>query len=255
MITHESEAIEQYKRQGVGLIRGLLDQTEVDSLLDEANRLWESQQNLSAFNIRVGLRKNIDGEDILERLDPVADISPLFAALNQDQRIIQLAEAALGEAVIPMKEKLIYKWPGTSGYGAHRDEGYFASSGATGREMVSFSIALDHANAKNGAIMLYPALRLTDLPSPHDEPRDIDVGSLKNEPYYRPDLSPGDVLMFDGLVPHCSRVNTSTTRRRIYMITYVPARIADARENYYRYRFEEQSSLRAQNYKGTFFLS
>ena len=255
MSENKSGAIGRYHLEGVDVVRSLLDQDEIDILIKEADRLWDENKHFSALNIRVGLRSSLDGKDLLERLDPVADISPLFRALNEDQRIVQLAVGALGEPAIPMKEKLIYKWPGTSGYGAHRDQHYFASSGATGQEMVSIAIALDKADANNGAIKVYPQLRLVELAPPPGEPRDIDAHLLESEPFFMPHLKPGDVLMFDGITPHRSEVNTSNICRRTYTMTFVPARLVDCRENYYRHRFEEQSKQRSQDYSGKFFFS
>ncbi len=253
---NHSEAIASLKNQGVGVVRGLLDPLEVAELIQECARLWDDRVTpLSPYNLRVSLRKDENGKDVLERLDPVADISPAFQALNQDARIVSLARRAFGEEVQVLKEKLIYKWPGTGGYGPHRDENYFGSSGVPGPDLLSISIALEPANAENGTVMFYPALRNTPLPAPADEPRDIDGSALEGKPFTMPELAAGDAVLFDGLIPHCSGRNLSQASRKTYNVTFVPARYEGCRDAYYRHRLEEQSQFRGESYAGRFFLA
>ena len=245
----------EFKTSGVVVVRALFSQREMQTYATEAAKLWDSYAQPCANNLRFGIRKNQDGGDVLERLDPVMDISEIFAALNDDTRIVSIVETLFGEPVSVMKEKLIYKWPGTSGYGPHRDENYFGGSGASGADMVSASLALDPANAENGAIKFYPKLRLQSLDAPQHEPRDIAACELENREYYRPDLRPGDMVFFDGLIPHCSDFNRSLQSRRTYMITYVPARYENGREKYYRCRMAELRTERAAHHYGQLYFS
>lgn len=250
-------AIDEYSSNGVCVVKDLLKEDEIKHLQQEASRLWSKQEDLTLYNLRVGLRKGLNGEDVLERLDPVVDISKIFSDINGDERILKLAQDALGEAVMVLKEKLIYKWPGNSGYGAHRDEPYFrvlGEKGPSGIEMVSIAVALDKTNSKNGAIKFYPNLRFTKLSSPKDEPRDIDKSELENIPAFMPDLDPGDIVLFDGIIPHASDFNRSDHPRRIYIITFVPKRYIGSREDYYRLRHDEFSKKRKKDYGGDFYI-
>ena len=94
---------------------------------------------------------------MIDRIDPVADISKTFAAINGDQRFVSIAESGLGEAVTVMKEKLIYKWPGTQGFGPHRDQEYTTPrSGVPGSEVLTISISLDRATRAAGPTEFFP---------------------------------------------------------------------------------------------------
>ncbi|GAA0853381.1 phytanoyl-CoA dioxygenase family protein [Aliiglaciecola litoralis] len=234
-----NESISNFHASGYCISRGLFSQQEIFNFVAESQRLWELYQSSTSFDLRAGYRQAKTGKQVLERLDPVADISPIFANMNADNRLVHLAQEALAEEAIVMKEKLIFKWPGTSGYGVHRDEPYFASSGAKGSEMISISVALDTTTEQNGAIILYPESRLAELSAPKNEPRDIDIAKLNENHKLMPLLEAGDAILFDGLVPHCSDYNISNNARRTYMVTFVPARYASARQNYYRQRYQE----------------
>ena len=238
-------AITDFRRDGFAVARGLFSRAEVAAFQAEAAHLWEVQQGLEAANLRVGLRKDPSGEIVLERLDPVADISKLFAALSKSDRLVTIAAMALGEPVTVLKDKIIYKWPGTTGYGLHRDEPYFGTSGVPGAELVSVSMALDPIRDDSGGIQFYPGQGRAQLAAPAEEPRDILPQELDGITPVVPKLSPGDLVFFDGLIPHCSDVNSGATSRRMYTATYAPARYRDCRERYYAVRWEEQKRERS----------
>ncbi len=249
-------SISEYKSNGMCVVKNLLDINEIESLQQEASRLWSEQQDLNPHNLRVGLRKDLSGKDVLERLDPVADISVIFSNLNEDVRILKLAHDALGETVRVLKEKLIYKWPGSSGYGTHKDEQYFSVSedGPDGNEILSILVALDKADSENGAMRFYPTIRFKKLISPKGESRDVDESEIENVPFLMPDLNPGDIVLFNGTVPHNSDFNRSTRSRRTYMITFAPKRYTECRKDYYNYRQEELSKERKKDYVGDFYI-
>lgn len=238
-------ALVDYREHGVGLLRGLIPRAWVKALLEESDRLWEVFQTQGAANLRIGIRTEPSGKVVLERLDPVVDISPVFEKVNKYRDLVSLAEAGLCAPVTTMKEKLSYKWPGTPGFGLHRDGDYNTRrTGVPGREAMTVCVALDPVTRANGPIEFFPGLRFRSAPAPVDEPRDIDENIIRGLEPVCPELEPGDAVLFDGLVPHRSDRNTSDHPRRLYMITYVPARYTDARERYYAARVEEQAAQR-----------
>lgn len=250
------DAISEYKQNGVCVIKDLLNINEVELLQKEASRLWTDQKDLTLFNLRIGTRKDLDGKVVLERLDPVVDISKIFSAINEDERIVKLAQIGLGEKVMVLKEKLIYKWPGTCGYGVHRDEPYLSVSenGPTGNEILSILIALDKSDTENGAIKFYPSLRFKELASPAEEVRDIDNVEIEGVPFLMLELNPGDIVLFDGNMPHSSDFNRSKRTRRTYMVTYASQKYTECREDYYRFRYEEILKDRQKSHDGTFHI-
>ncbi len=250
----EERAIRECRRKGFSVIRKVLTDKEISEIAAEAITLWDRQGALTAYNLRVGLRRDPSGKDILERLDPVSDISELFRDLARDHRLVGLAEGFLKGPVIPLKDKLIYKWPGCSGYGLHRDEPYFGISGVPAKDMLSVYIAIDRADNENGAIQFYPTFRERSLPSPPNEPRDIAEEAVSDTEPSCPSLDPGDVLIFDGIIPHKSDRNTSRRSRMMCTITYALAKHSDCFERYYRARSEQLVEERRHQYPGRFFF-
>jgi hypothetical protein len=239
------QAVAGYVASGFGLIRGLLPTDEVDRLIRESERLWRYYEAAGPGNLRLGIRVDRSGRPVLDRLDPVADVSAVFEALNRDPRFTAIAESGLGGPVTVMKEKLIYKWPGTRGFGPHRDQAYTTvKSGVPGCEVLTLSLALDRADRATGPTEFFPSLRTRQTAAPADEPRDVAEEALLGVESCMPETEPGDVVLFDGQIPHRSDWNRSDHSRRIYMISYVPARYPHARKNYYAARRAEQEAER-----------
>lgn len=246
---------EAFAHHGAAVLRGVLDAPAVAALRDEAERLWAEQTRLEPQNLRLGLRRDRAGAWVLDRLDPVADLSRRFDELNRDPRLLGPVREVLGEAPAVLKEKLVYKRPGTHGFGPHRDGHYFGAAGAAAEEVVTVMLALDAADATNGAVILYPALRQAELASPADEPRDIAPEALPHALAVQPALNAGDLLLFDGCVPHCSEPNRSRRPRRAYFVTYAPARLPRLRARYYEQRLREQEAERAAHHDGPFYFA
>jgi ectoine hydroxylase-related dioxygenase (phytanoyl-CoA dioxygenase family) len=240
---------------GYGLIRSLLSSDEIGRLVRESERLWRQHIDAGFGNLRFGTRTDRSGKTVIDRIDPVADISETFAALNQDQRFVSIAEFGLGESVTVMKEKLIYKWPDTRGFGPHRDQAYTTpKSGVPGSEVVTISLSLDRATRATGPTEFFPCLRTQPTAAPAGEPRDVDERELRDIPSCMPETDPGDVILFDGQVPHRSDWNRSDHCRRVYMISFVPARYPDARRDYYAGRISEQKEMRRDLVAGSMFF-
>ena len=249
------QGVAGYVDRGFGLIKGMFSSDEIDRLVQESERLWQQHIGAGAGNVRFGIRTDRSGKVVLERLDPVADISETFAAVNRDQRLISIAESGLGEAVTVMKEKLIYKWPGTRGFGPHRDQAYTAAlSGVLGTEILTISIALDRATRAAGPTEFFPGLRNRATSAPAGEPRDVDERELHGVESCMPETDPGDVILFDGRIPHRSDWNRSNHCRRVYMISYVPARYPDARRNFYAARISDLKEMRRDIVEGSIFF-
>jgi len=238
-------AAAQFARSGCGTARKLLGPDEVDPLIKESMALWHRFRGGGASNLRIGIRLDRSGRPLLERLDPVSDISPLFHSLNGHASLLSIAELGLGGSVRVMKEKLIYKWPGTPGFGSHRDGQYNTPrTGIPGSEALTICLALARADQANGALELFPSLRTAVLAAPPKEPRDIAESELAGVESVMPVMEPGDAVIFDGQVPHRSGWNHSDAPRLTYMVTFVPERYASARDDYYNARRREQGEDR-----------
>lgn len=247
-----------FKADGLLIISKVFGEDEIQAFNDEASLLWQQLQQTEKQcvpqNLRLGLRADEGGSKVLDRLDPVEDISNVFYQLNRNPRLLLIAEILLDEPVVVLKEKLIYKEPGSGGFAAHRDDPYFNISGVPSEQTISIAVALEKANEENGGIEFFPELRLKDLASPTDETRDIAEKALLNSKKVKADLSPGDIAIYDGLIPHRSNTNKSNVSRRTYTITYAPARYENCRDKYYKARLKQQEKERETEFDGPFFI-
>ncbi len=67
------------------------------------------------------MHKMADGRKVVERIDPVIDVSALFNDVLQDNRILEPLRQMFGEDPVLFKDKLIFKVPGMRGYEMHQD--------------------------------------------------------------------------------------------------------------------------------------
>ena len=230
---------EAYRAAGYAAAGRVFADAEVDALQRECDRLWTLRTRLDPRDPRFQYRAGLDGSLRLDRFDPVADLSPLFAGLARDRRVVALAEAALGAPAGLLKDKLILKAPGTLGYGLHQDFPYWDWAGIAADELVTISIAIDPADEENGGLEVFPRLHRQRLPPAADDPRDADPAAVDRAEAVLPHLAAGDVFAFHSLTPHRSAPNRSRIARRVLDLTFATARHADARARFYgRYRAE-----------------
>jgi ectoine hydroxylase-related dioxygenase (phytanoyl-CoA dioxygenase family) len=215
--------VKSYWSKGWLVLRALFTPEEVASWRAECDRLL-SLDLIDQDNLRTGFRK-IDGQPMIERIDPVIDVSPTFNALVNDDRILEPLRAIFNDTPHLFKDKLIVKLPTMSGYTMHQDQAWWQMCAAD--DILSVSIAIDPATTENGCIELFPGYHGKLLTPP---------GELRNltpeEVAEHIDLStggpivaaPGDVVVFHSQTPHQSGVNNSPISRRNLYLTYTAAR-------------------------------
>src|SRR5687768_199858 len=84
---------EEWHRNGWILLPRLFSPAEVDAMLAETDRLLPGGRASGAHACRGALLK---GDQRTDRLDPVIDLSPLFADVAKDGRLLGLASGLLG---------------------------------------------------------------------------------------------------------------------------------------------------------------
>jgi 2-aminoethylphosphonate dioxygenase len=153
-----------------------------------------------------------------------------FAELLKGEMITGLISELMGESAILYKEKINFKLPGGSGYGAHQDAPAFATFGH--RYHITMMVPIDAADPDNGCLeMVYGhhdrgLLRQNEAGEVHPEVEDsLQWRSLSSKP--------GDLVFFDSFVPHRSNANTSPRSRRAMYITYNRASEGDYRSSYF----------------------
>lgn len=90
---------------------------EADAFCVEADGV-AAVDGLCGDPLRGSIRTGAERHD---RVDPVLDISAIFAALAADARLLRLGAEILSDEAQLLKVKLILKPPGAIGYGVHQD--------------------------------------------------------------------------------------------------------------------------------------
>jgi hypothetical protein len=177
-----------------------------------------------------------------EKIDPVVDISPLFAELTQDERVQRVLRAIYQDEALLFKDKIIYKLPGMNGYGMHQDWAWGWQHLAPANDMLSVSFQIDGADASNGCIELFEGYHATLLTTPGEERGfyDEEVAELLDPARgHLMETQPGDILIFHSLTPHRSGKNTANYSRRSLYLTYNAARSGNLCAEYYDHYMNE----------------
>lgn len=233
-----SEAARAYAEQGWVVVTGTTSPTELEAWRIEADRVALAAADAGDAHERSAIPGSPARPG--DRIDPVSDLSPAFAALTRDGRILDPVAAVMGEDPALLKDKLICKPPGAGGYDLHQDMAYFPPSVRGGEQVVIAVLALDASHAGNGCVEL--AAGCDRLLTPPGTPRDLVPADLEGLGPLQPvPLRAGDLLLFSALAPHRSGPNRSDRPRRHLFFTYAPARHGDQHEDYYA---EQRARLR-----------
>jgi ectoine hydroxylase-related dioxygenase (phytanoyl-CoA dioxygenase family) len=151
-----------------------------------------------------------------------APFHALWTDLACDPALVAAAEALLGGPVVVLKDKFVFKQRGGPGFTPHMDLSYGWHRFV--KRAITAHIAFDEADAENSAIQVargcHGCGRVLGETGPERElPQDF----VSRLPFEYVCLSQGDVLWFDGLVPHKSEPNTSDRQRGVYYVSFARA--------------------------------
>ena len=214
-----------YHSKGYVLLRGFFDESEAQAWDAESKRLLKlglAHEN----NLRTKPYFITKDVWIVDRLDPVIDISPVFKQLADDARVQAVLHDVLNDGGLLFKDRLIYKMIGMPGYPLHQDYSWWQIFPSN---LVNVLVAIDAADKENGALELFPGYhdRLLSAKGEmrhinEEEAQQIDLSSGELM-----ELEPGDVVIFDCRTPHRSGPNLSNRLRRQLYLTYSAASDGD----------------------------
>ena len=216
-----------WRQDGWTLFAGFIGPDEVAVLLAEAGRLLAMPELFAERGAVANSQRRSD------RLDPVIDLSPAFAAVACDRRLVALASELLdGEAQL-FKDKFIAKPPGAIGYAAHQDGAYWPGMGLDPRRFLTAALFLDPADGSNGAIECASGHHRALLTDP-DRIADPDESAVGD--FTLVEAAAGDLLMIHALTPHRSATNRSQAMRRALLFTFGVDRRPDLYAAYQQHR-------------------
>jgi ectoine hydroxylase-related dioxygenase (phytanoyl-CoA dioxygenase family) len=257
-------AVEEYRRDGYAIVRGIVGPARLEELCAEADRLGDALAEAPArWGSHVDWeRDHVEPSDRdlaglkIARIEPLIDLSDIFAELSCDPRVTAPAEAIFGDGVALFEDKLNLKLPGGAGFPWHQD--WSCCWRAHTDELVTCFVALDDATEENGPLQVIPGSHhpRTCLPFRGDaeniddpafraktEGFEVDPAAVDAASVVRATLGAGDMVVFDPYLLHASDRNVSDRPRRTIIYTYHPARLGRLYE--YRDVTEERAAAAA----------
>lgn len=233
------EQINDYNENGYLVLRQVFTPEEAAVWRYECDRLLSLTEYVDPNNIRVAYRAGPDGNRVIEKFDPVHDVSPVFDALVKDERILSpLRDIYLDEPTL-FKDKLIYKLPGNAGYTMHQDAAWWQGFPIKG--LISVMVAVDGASEENGGLELFPGYhdRLRSTPGKLRNMNAEEIAEIDSSKGQIVETQPGDLILFHSFTPHQSGTNKANVSRRQLYLTYSPSKNGNLYkahyQHYYRY--------------------
>ena len=208
------------REDGYVTFRASLFSARGDRAADRGGQaLPERTDLIDSANIRCRWQNHFEtGECRFDCFDPVIDLSPPFERLARDERILGAVSELYGERACLFKDKLIFKPPGAVGYGLHQD---YISWESFPETFVTVIVAIDSADASNGATEVFPAYHKSGLLGPRDGMyHELTAAQVDVSTGVTLDLEPGDMAIFSGYTPHRSGPNRSSQWRRLAYFSY-----------------------------------
>jgi len=223
----EHRSVEQFQRSGWLTLPGLLSPEQVDSLRKWADQIDQLQDDrwLKYYEI------SSEGCKVLSRIESfVQPGCPIeFLVQSSGPLIGVLAELFRDEPVL-FKDKVNLKPPGGGAYTAHQDAPAYRGFGIS--DFITAMVAIDEATVTNGCLEFAAGPRVTgELEL--DETGQIMAPQLANLRFDPAPIRSGDIVVFDGLVPHRSAPNSSGSARRALFLTFNPRKQGEKRATYY----------------------
>lgn len=241
--TLASEQISSYQKKGYLTLAGAFTSDEVTAWDAESKRLLRLGL-AHDDNLRTVTYQTPVGIPIVDRMNPVVDISPLFRALTADERIMRPLRELYQDDMLLFKDKIIYKMPGVTGYPIHQD---YSSWQLFPMNLVNVIISIDAADADNGGVEFFPGYhdRLLSTPGELRYMTDEEAEQIDFSKVEVVKTNPGDIVIFDCLTPHRSGVNRSSRLRRQLYLTYSSAKNGDLYQKQLQYIEETYRNKRS----------
>lgn len=218
-----SQAAQLYQEEGILCVRQLISRDEISEIRKEFTNHVESNENISwTVNGKV-VDADIAPDDILKKYPRYSmphrhdDMIPgrIARRLITDRRIYDVAENLIG-TTWAAQSMFYFKPPTARGQALHQDNFFLQTHPET---CLAAWIAIDDADAENGALEVVPGSHTYDIACPEEADPSLSFSSqgLKIPSSFtkiQSELQAGDVLFFHGSLIHGSLPNTSSDRFR-----------------------------------------
>lgn len=159
----------------------------------------------------------VDGARQLCRVEDFLPYHLALSELLQEGELAVVIEELMGEHAALYKEKVNFKLPGGAGFKPHQDAPAFTTFGQSYH--VTLMLSVDPATLDNGCLEVVDGYHGAGL-LPQAIDGTLDEAWAKRQVWKPIETEPGDILLFDSLVPHRSGPNVSGRPRRALYVTY-----------------------------------
>lgn len=248
-----SEERAQWESDGFIVRRGLLDHAELDELSNACEELcaqlaeYSDQQRkktVSQYYVfepdslhNIILKWEPGDKKVLQGVEPVAHLHPTIMEYGHHPSMTEPCRELIGaDDVMLFTEKLNVKRAGVGGgYALHHDFPYWNGTAQDVRGLVTVLLALDAADATNGALEVLPGSHLMQNPpyktdGEEFERAEMDPKRLDTSTMVPVELEAGDAVFFGPFLIHRSGANTSPRHRRAMLYTYQREGLKDQRD-------------------------
>ncbi|KRR29616.1 phytanoyl-CoA dioxygenase family protein [Bradyrhizobium retamae] len=234
MLAMSSKEMSAYTLDGYVIRKDLLSSKEVALFRDSIRVPIEAE-------IKAGTllaKKDREGKTGLVKPLTKAD-AERYGFLGRDERLVHLAQDAVGKPIYPYVDEISVKQPnigGDGGWDWHQDFAAFHANGLLAPQLATIWLPLETATTDNGCMRVLKGshklgrlnhnydlvanrIEFKRVNQSHVEQKALDAAMKRFEAVYI-ELEPGDAMVFDGNLIHRSGPNRSNTQLWSYICYY-----------------------------------
>ena len=212
---------EEYLEKGYVSYPGLLDSSQLRTLLDEIDRISDGNTLASHDKARLEMEPNQKPDGLLVRriYEPCSHY-PQFRELSDSSRLLDAVETLLGPDLVFQYSKINMKPPSVGSVVEwHQDVSYYP---LTNDSSLAVLIYLDDADIENGCLQVIPGRHKAELLNHTREGyfagKIVDpVDELEAVPL---EGKAGGAIFMHCMTPHASVTNRSNRARRTLILSY-----------------------------------
>lgn len=218
------DPLEHYKKHGYYHFKGLFPERTIQKLTDEIDRVIKNHPEVCTYeDWHQGNQSRI-----LHKVSRFTEFSESFQMASQEKNVISLIESFYKEKALLCTDKINFKFPGARGFYPHQDMSGIWSDYTDA--IAQAFIAIDKSDVENGCLFIAPGRHKEGMLGGKMVP--MDERNLADMEFIPIHQEPGDVLVFDGFLPHKSAPNNSSKSRRTLLFTYTKESDGDLRKMY-----------------------
>jgi ectoine hydroxylase-related dioxygenase (phytanoyl-CoA dioxygenase family) len=220
---------------GYVLLTDVFNRRDVSAMANEATRLAQWQVAISLAlggpTPRIDVRRR-NGDVVLRQIQPVNDVSPVFARYARDERLMQPLRDLLGCEPVLMEEKLDCKQvlPGNPDVARGDDDealtfySELAFNWLDGYplETLSSLIFIDDTTAENPPVRVVPRSHRREWPVVPTWPPTLADGSVRSEDAVPLFGASGSVVILHAALVRTLTPNRSSVPRRVMQFSHYP---------------------------------